>query len=160
LTSATREAWQAWRSVEAVSGASSRRGRRWQQRRRRLRPAELVAEYTAGSTARELAEQFGILRTTVVAHLERQGVTGPQRRGLQPAEILEAARLYADGWSAAQVSKNFGVSNHTVSAALRKAGVRIRSRAPRPSAERSRASAPPVPTKTLRKHFDRWATKS
>lgn len=44
---------------------------------RRLSPdrvTELVAQYRAGSSDRQLAETFRINRTTVLAHLERAGV--------------------------------------------------------------------------------------
>jgi hypothetical protein len=36
---------------------------------------QLVAAYQAGKTVRELASQFDLHRTTVLAHLERQGVS-------------------------------------------------------------------------------------
>jgi DNA-directed RNA polymerase specialized sigma24 family protein len=56
--------------------------------------------------------------------LERQGVLRP--RGLQPDELLEAIRLYEDGWSLARLAVEFDVSPGTVNRALRQAGVQIR----------------------------------
>jgi lambda repressor-like predicted transcriptional regulator len=94
----------------------------------RLRPdevAQLVEQYKAGATERELSARLGIHRSTVAAHLERAGVPTRRGRGLQPDEINDAARLYADGWSALRLSRKYGVSDHTLTAALRKAGVAI-----------------------------------
>ena len=51
--------------------------RRVLQRQRRLRPAEvtrLAQDYAVGSTVNQLADSYGVHRTTVLAHLERQGV--------------------------------------------------------------------------------------
>ena len=47
------------------------------QRQRRLQPDEidqLVAAYQAGASTYGLADQFGITRHTVAAHLNRRGV--------------------------------------------------------------------------------------
>jgi transposase len=107
------------------AGAASRR-----PVQRRLKPDDvtrLVTEYRAGATARELAQRFGIHRTTVSAQLESACV--PIRKGgLQSDQVDEVVRLYEMGWSARQLSKRFRVSDHTIAAELRKAGVQIRSR--------------------------------
>jgi transposase-like protein len=69
----------------------------------------------------KLAAEFGIHRDTVHNILERQGVLRP--RELQPDELLEAIRLYEEGWSLARLAAEFDVSPGTVNRALRQAGV-------------------------------------
>jgi DNA-binding transcriptional regulator LsrR (DeoR family) len=87
----------------------------------------LVAGYRAGATVQELAEQFGIHRTTVRAHLEREHV--PIRApGLRPDQIEDVVLLYVEGWSARKLAKRFKVSDHTIAAELRRAGVQLRRR--------------------------------
>jgi len=52
--------------------------RRTVQRQRRLTPSEIVSlaqEYAAGATVNRLADRFGVHRTTVLMHLERQGIS-------------------------------------------------------------------------------------
>ena len=100
------------------------------QKQRRLRGAEidkLVADYLIGATVYELAEQFGVHRSTVSDVLERRGVArrfGP----LSPAQIAIAASLYGGGLSLAKVGKQLGCQATTVRDALAKVGVEIRPR--------------------------------
>jgi DNA-binding transcriptional ArsR family regulator len=89
--------------------------------------AELVAGYQGGATIEDLAERFGVHRTTVMAHLDRSGVKR-RRRGIEVASLPEAVRLYEAGWSLARVGERFGVDGETVRTAFRKAGVPIRPR--------------------------------
>jgi DNA-directed RNA polymerase specialized sigma24 family protein len=90
---------------------------------------ELVQRYREGAPVRELAAVFSINRTTVLAHLERQGVPRrPNVTKLSPADIAEAARLYASGLSTVKIGAHFGVDAETVRKALHKAGVRLRPR--------------------------------
>jgi DNA-binding transcriptional ArsR family regulator len=86
----------------------------------------LVHAYTQGDTIDELATTFGIHRTTVMAHLERQ--TAPRRSGTVTKDIDEAIRLYEGGWSLDRVGEHFGVDGETVRRALRAAGVTLRPR--------------------------------
>jgi transposase-like protein len=79
-----------------------------------------------GATIDELATTFGIHRTTVMAHLDRQGT--PRRSGTVTKNINEAIRLYETGWSLARVGKHFGVDGETVRRGLRAAGVTLRPR--------------------------------
>jgi hypothetical protein len=61
----------------------------------------LVDAYTQGGTIDELATTFGIHRTTVMAHLERQGA--PRRSSIVTGNIDEATRLYEEGWSLTRI---------------------------------------------------------
>ena len=96
----------------------------------RLKPAEvaaLVTAYMAGTSMRNLAAEFGIERRTVSAHLRRAQV--PIRRGgLDPNRAVEAARLYAEGWSCGRLADRFEVSPNSVLRTLRAANVAIRPR--------------------------------
>jgi transposase-like protein len=114
----------------APSGPSKPISRTIKQIQRRLRGPEideLVAGYQGGATVYELAEQFGVHRSTVSDVLERQGVArrfGP----LSPAQVATASSLYEGGLSLAKVGQQLGCHATTVREALTKAGVEIRPR--------------------------------
>ena len=118
--------------------ASSIRVRRKQHSSRqaqvRLDPhqvKDVTKGYRTGATAKELAEQFGLHRTTVTAILQRQGVE-PRQRGLSGAQVAEACRLYPEGWSLARLADRYGVDDMTVRRYLLQAGVVMRSPHERP----------------------------
>lgn len=79
--------------------------------------AELVEAYRQGGGIDDLARQFEVHRTTVMAHLDRSGVER-RRRGLAREQVDEAAKLYGDGWSLARVGRHFGVNGETVRVAF------------------------------------------
>lgn len=75
----------------------------WQPQRR-LRPEEvalLVTMRETGSEINDLAEHFGIHRSTVIAHLNRQGVEGRRRQGraLSDERLHQAGEFYVAGHS-------------------------------------------------------------
>jgi uncharacterized protein (DUF433 family) len=108
---------------------ASARTVRSRQTQRRLGPeevADLVSEYATGRTIGDLATDFGIHRTTVLAHLERQGVK--RRSGIITGNLPVATLLYEQGWSLMKIGEHFGVDGETVRQALRKAGVPLRAR--------------------------------
>ena len=89
--------------------------------------AQLAEAYGQGASVNELSARFRVHRTTVVAHLERQGM--PTRiPGLDPAQIEEAIRLYGEGWALTQLGVHLGVDRKTVYYRLRQAGVQLRPR--------------------------------
>ncbi|MFD2464307.1 helix-turn-helix domain-containing protein [Amycolatopsis samaneae] len=82
----------------------------------------LVAAYAKGATVHELAERFGIHRSTVGRHLRARGVdTVPP--GLCPADVPAAVELYRSGWTYAQIADKFDVGESTVRDHLHRAGV-------------------------------------
>jgi hypothetical protein len=98
------------------------------QVQRRLPPEEveeLIASHRAGATALVLAGKHSIHRTTVLALLERHGVS---RRGrVATATHLErAAALYASGRSCASIARELQVSPETIRQALLRIGVAMR----------------------------------
>ena len=86
---------------------------------------DLVKAYQDGQTVYVLADRFGIHRTTVSAHLHREGVC-LRRQGLAPDDIAHAERLYVEGWSLARIGGRFNVDAHTVRRVLKAGGVRMR----------------------------------
>jgi transposase len=85
----------------------------------------LAAAYRDGKTIKELAQRYGVHRTTVSALLRLFDVEIRQR-GLSANEVTAAARLYVQGWSLARLGSKYGVDSTTVWRALRAAGVVMR----------------------------------
>ncbi|MGH9089887.1 MAG: helix-turn-helix domain-containing protein [Acidimicrobiales bacterium] len=97
----------------------------------RLEPpqvAELVAAYEGGATVNKLAEGYGIDRTTVLAHLRRQGVPKQVRGTLGPDDVKTAVRLYKAGATIESVAHELDIGSSTVGRILNKAGVTMRPR--------------------------------
>jgi AraC-like DNA-binding protein len=114
------------------SAASSPRpagvSRQPRQRQRRLSMTEvtkLIKEYEQHASVKELAQRFGIHRTTVTELLRRHGVE-MRRPGLTSDDMAAASQMYADGWSVAKLGRSFGVDAVTVWRALRASGVTMR----------------------------------
>jgi lambda repressor-like predicted transcriptional regulator len=89
--------------------------------------AELAAGYKAGATIRQLAQQYRVHRTTVMAILDRHSVPTRYRR-LSLEQINEAVELYPQGWSLRKLSERYGTTDNTVRDALLAAGVQTRPR--------------------------------
>ena len=88
---------------------------------------ELVTGYQAGRSLPDLAEDFGVHRRTVAAHLEQRGVQRRvNRRKMTEDDIREAACRYLAGDSLATVGDALGVHAATVRRELVRAGVDIR----------------------------------
>lgn len=111
---------------------------------RRLESQEidaLVWAYSNGATVYELAQEFGIHRSTVSVVLEREGVARRQRL-LDGDRLLLARDLYTAGNTLAQVGQVLGVSRSTVAHTLKSEGVQLRRRTAtslRGSSSRSRS---------------------
>jgi transposase len=87
---------------------------------------QLAVEYQEGATVYDLAERFKIHRTTVSAHLHRQGAR-MRKRGMTEQQTVEAARLYRQGWwSLARLGGHFRVDGTAVWRDLRQLGVPMR----------------------------------
>jgi lambda repressor-like predicted transcriptional regulator len=86
----------------------------------------LVAAYRDGKSIKELAQRYGVHRTTVDSLLRRFDVELRQR-GLAANEVTAAARLYEQGWSLARLGSKYGVDPSTVWRSLLAVGVIMRS---------------------------------
>ena len=123
---------QVRRLTAALSALLHRRPRaqpvRQRQIQRRLTPdqvEQLVAEYQAGDDMHELADRWGLHRTTVAGHLRRAGVA-LRRRGIPTERLTEAISLYGEGWSCQRLAERFGCDDETVRQALKRTGVTLR----------------------------------
>ena len=67
----------------------------------------LLAGYRAGRTGRELAEQYGLARSTVIDLLRKHGVAVRYPR-VTPAEAAEMVRLYRAGMRQVDIAAHFG----------------------------------------------------
>lgn len=70
--------------------------------------AERLEGYQAGVAVKELAQRFGVHRSTVREMAARAGIE-PQRSGLTTQDEHRAAELYAQGMTLKQVAAQFGV---------------------------------------------------
>lgn len=94
---------------------------------------EVIADYLAGISLREITARYGIHRDTVLQICKKAGHSA-RRRGLTPEQAQEAAALYANGrQSLAAIGKHFGVSPTTIHRYLVMTGVEIRPRRGRAS---------------------------
>jgi transposase-like protein len=94
---------------------------------RRLSPVEvgeLSESYRSGVTILDLADRFGVSRTTVIRHLGRAGAETRYNR--LEGRVDDAYALYAQGMSLAAVAARLEVSAGTVSNALKRAGIATR----------------------------------
>lgn len=106
------------------SGSPRRRLRRLADER----VAQLAAEREAGAEINDLAERYGIDRSTVIAHLHREGVPGRRRQGrsLSPDRVRAAGELYASGVSLIEVGAAFDVDRRYLRRVLPEAGFLLR----------------------------------
>jgi DNA-directed RNA polymerase specialized sigma24 family protein len=84
----------------------------------------LVQRYLTGTPINDLANEFGIHRSTVMKHVQRVGLQ--RRQKLLADRIDEACRLYQQGWSLRRIGTRFDVHANTVRRALANADVQIR----------------------------------
>lgn len=86
---------------------------------------QLIARYLAGATVLELAEAFGVHRTTARTLLERNQVRR-RRRVWTSALTDRAVALYAEGRSCASIGHQLNVAPETVRQGLLGAGITLR----------------------------------
>jgi hypothetical protein len=90
---------------------------------------DLIEVYKAGATVPQVVEQFGIHRTTVLAHLERRDVPRrPETRKLTGEQVADAGKLYASGLSTVKVGAIYGVDAETIRKAFIRSGLKLRPR--------------------------------
>ena len=89
----------------------------------------LTVRYDAGESTRQLAEAFGIHRTTVACHLTDNRVQLRRKtRRLTDEQIQVAASRYADGDTLARLAEHYDVGRETIRRELHAAGVALRPR--------------------------------
>jgi hypothetical protein len=82
---------------------------------------QLIGEYTAGSTGRELAERYDVARSTVIQILKAQGVDvrHPRMSDVDCAQVVE---LYRRGVRQIDIAAELGRSKSVIWHVLRRAG--------------------------------------
>jgi DNA-directed RNA polymerase specialized sigma24 family protein len=100
------------------------RKRQTQRRLTAEQTRQLVTEYEAGASMKELAVRWGLHRTTVAAQLRQAGVR-LRRQGVPDPLLDEAIQLYGDGWSCQRLAERYGCEAETVRQTLKRAGVRL-----------------------------------
>ena len=88
--------------------------------------AQLADDYCQGMKVGDLAEKYGIHRVTVTDHLALHRIE-KRVRGLDEAQVLDAAAHYQAGESLAVLGEKYGFSPTTVRKALVKKGMAMRS---------------------------------
>jgi hypothetical protein len=83
----------------------------------------LVEAYEAGTTARQLAEQFNLARSTVISLLRKRGVTIRYPR-LTPEECVEIVELYQSGLSQVAIAERLDRHKAVIWHALERAGMK------------------------------------
>ncbi|MFT4050735.1 hypothetical protein [Microbacterium sp.] len=86
---------------------------------------QIVKLYKGGMKPVDIAREVGTTEWTIHHRLNRLGVER-RPRGLSPAQIEEAARLYEAGESLRQLSLRLGFNDKTIKKALIEAGVGMR----------------------------------
>ncbi|MGB3413807.1 MAG: hypothetical protein WBA28_03735 [Microbacteriaceae bacterium] len=81
----------------------------------------LVDDYLAGLSVGQLAQQYGVHRSTVSAHLTRRGVVR-RLSGLDDHDAAEAVKLHGGGISMRAIARTLGVDRKQVRISLVAAG--------------------------------------
>lgn len=75
---------------------------------------EMCSAHEAGAGVAELAERFGVHRSTVHSHLKRQGRAKPPRRRLDDAQLGDALAAHRNGESYASIARRYNVDPKTI----------------------------------------------
>lgn len=85
----------------------------------------VASRYEAGATTTQLAEEYGVAKSTIIGILRSAQVV-VRRQPLTPEQVSEAARLYREGLSLSQIATRLGVNQETMRVAVIKVGVALR----------------------------------
>lgn len=111
---------------------ATQRATRQLQKQHRLGEADvlrLVTDYLAGQGVVQLTHAYRINSSTVIGHLQRQGVhVDRNARRLTEPQVAKAVQLYAAGQSLATIGSTFGVDAGTVRRSFIRVGIATRPR--------------------------------
>lgn len=82
---------------------------------------QMLADYQAGSTGRQLAERYGLARSTVISLLRKHGIDIRHPR-VTPAEQAEMVALYQSGVLQVEIAARFGRDPSSIWHVLKRAG--------------------------------------
>ena len=77
----------------------------------------MVSAYESGSTAKQVAERFGVSESALLVRLGEVGVIRPKAK-ITPEQVDEMVRLRGAGWTYREISDQFGVTRQAVSRRL------------------------------------------
>ncbi len=90
---------------------------------------EMTHAYVEGHSIDELAQKYGVNRTTVISHLDKRGIERRRVvRKMTDELVRDAAADYESGASLAVVARRFEIDGRTLGREFRKAGVEVRPR--------------------------------
>lgn len=95
----------------------------------RLSPREveqLVSDYRAGATTRDLAVKYNIHRMTVTHHLQRSDQPTRSNRAFEGARLERLIAEYQSGRSTEALGRQYDVAGSTVARTLRRNGITLR----------------------------------
>lgn len=87
----------------------------------------VVAAYVAGASSQQVAKQFQLSKRAVLDILNEAGVIRP-RQFMSQEDIVEAAKLYGQGWSLLKIGEHLNFGQGTVWRNLTQHGVPMRKR--------------------------------
>ncbi len=86
---------------------------------------EVAVRYEGGDTTTQLAEDYGVAKSTIIGILRERKVV-VRRQSLSPEQVKAAAQLYESGLSLSQVAERLKVNQETMRVAIIAAGVHLR----------------------------------
>lgn len=90
---------------------------------------QLIFRYQSGSSALQIAQEFGINRETALEYLKRAGISRrPHVRKLTVEHVEQAGQLYATGLSLKKVAEQFDVNESTIRNEFTRAEIQVRPR--------------------------------
>lgn len=87
--------------------------------------ADIAARYQQGWSSRQLAEFYGVSKTSIVILL-READVAIRRQGLSDSQSGDIVKHYATGASLSAIGESYGVSADTVRKLLIKQGITLR----------------------------------
>ncbi|MBD8206699.1 hypothetical protein IFU08_12285 [Microbacterium sp. CFBP 8790] len=85
----------------------------------------MVERYEAGEMSTDLAIEFGVAKSTILAILREASVVR-RRQPLTPQQVADAKALYESGRSLSHVAMKMSLKQDTIRLALKAAGVKLR----------------------------------
>lgn len=73
-----------------------------------------------------LARRYDVRRETISKIIRSAGVQARSQRGINPAQVQEAAALYRTGWSLQRLAEHYGFDGQTIHTHLKRSGVQMR----------------------------------
>lgn len=90
--------------------------------------AQIIIAYQGGTSANELAREYGCNRKAICSHLKKHGIVVTRKRIRSQEEVQHIIKLYEEGSIIEDIAMRHNVSQATISRLLHENGVRVRNR--------------------------------